>query len=400
MLSKVTFSGFVSALILIASSLQAQAAFFRAELPTPNADPAMGAHVIIAGKGLEVGDQWLKAAHTQALLFKDRQRHGKIVLISAIDKSNYSTLLRDWGYQNVAAVDRSMTSGEVIKLLNKVPSIASLDFIGHNGAILGFAFESYSHRFFLDAVKSLAPLKTKFTKDSFIRVLGCNTGWRLAPALAETLGVPASGTFTYADIQNLHNLGDWFYHDEGRYPSGFWLDTNSRSFFKPIACTHIGGCVRLKTVSSSYTGTHGDYSGGLPFMKYFCGPLDRNDCFRRMAMSTQYLVGNSTLSARPTLEQFAETLADQFCPAWKDLQRKANCHAKVIDHVFGRAKLPRTFSTFVDRSLSCNFRKCSFEQVCTDKCVLIAKTDQPSTAYVDEIDAYLAGYQLWINSGR
>ena len=397
MFTKIVFSVFST---LFAFAIPAHAAFFRAELPTPNADPSVGTHVIIAGKGLEVGDQWMKAAHTQALLFRDRARHGNIVLISAIDKENYGSLLRGWGYAKIESFDRNMSAGEVIKLLARVKSIASIDFIGHNGAVLGFALEGYSHRFFMDAVKSLAPLKAKFTKDSFIRVLGCNTGWRLAPALADTLGVPASGTFTYADIQNLHSLDDWFYHDEGRFPSGHWLGANKQSFFTPITCSNVGGCIRLKTVSGSYTGQHGDYSGGLPFMKYFCGSLDRNDCFRRMALSTQYLVGNSPLGGKPTIEQLAATLADQFCPAWKDTQRKATCHAKVIDHVTGRAKLSRTFTTFNDRSLSCSFRKCQFDMVCTNTCVLIAKGTEPSTAYVDELDAYLAGYQLWINGSR
>lgn len=382
-------------MIVTTSSLMARAASLTAELPSAAAEASRGTHVVIVGKGLEVGDQFHRAAHTQALTFRDRPRHGRIVLIAAVENSQTVPMVQSWGYAQIKVDGRTFTAARLIEALGKIPKIASIDFIGHNGAFLGFVLEDYSNRFFLKDIPGLAALRGRFTADAFIRVLGCNTAWKLAPALARALQVPVGGTFTFADVQNLHENGEWFYHDAGRYPDGRFLNRNELSFFDPISCVRDGGCARLKTVNSPYTGRHGNYGGGLPILKYFCADLAKEECARRMALSMQYQTGLRAMDHRLELSAYAENLSELFCPSWKDAVKRRDCRDRVEAHVLGQGRLPRTFSTFAGKPLACDMRQCQFKEECANgKCVFVVTSTAPSTAVTDELDMYLLGRRI------
>ncbi len=381
---------------LLSTSVYAD--YFAAELKTPDENPNMGAHLIIAGKGLEVVDQWLIAAQTQALIYKDRKNHGPIKIISAIDKPSYADYIKNWGYSNARVFKQTMTGQRVVDLISEHQKIASIDFIGHNGAIKGLALEDYDNRFFLDSVKLLTPLKSRFTADSFIRVMGCNTGWNLAPALANALNVPAAGTFTFADIQKLHETNVWYYNDTGRFPGGKFNNVNSISYSEPIACKNLGGCLRLKPVSISYQGKHGTYQGTLPFMKFFCGNISTNDCARRMAKSTQYLIGVNNLQNKPAQNLYMETISDHFCSSWLDANKRITCQRQIISHLSGAKSVDTKFKTVSETMLTCDSKKCAFKTNCdSGTCVLEADISKPSTTTFDELNMYKLGYDLWMN---
>jgi hypothetical protein len=385
---------FAAALI----STSAHADYFAAELKTADENPNVGVHIIIAGKGLEVVDQWLKAAQTQALIFKDRKIHGPIKIISAIDKPSYAGQIKTWGYSNIRVFNQTMTGKRIVDLISEHQKIASIDFIGHNGAFRGLALEDYDNRFYLDTVELMKPLKNRFTADSFIRVMGCNTGWNLAPALADTLNVPVSGTFTFADIQKMHETNLWYYGDEGRYPGGKFISTNILSYSEPLSCKHSGGCLRLKPVSIPYQGKHGKYKGTLPYMKFFCGDLSKNDCARRMAKSTQYLIGVNNLQNKPSQNLFAQTISDHFCSAWMDLNKRIDCERQITSHLTGAKAVNKIFKTISETTLTCDFKKCSFKTNCeSGVCVLEADVSKPSTTTFDELNMYKLGYDLWMN---
>lgn len=382
----------LTAFVLL-SMQTAHAAFFQAELPSARAQAALGTHVVIVGNGMETGSMFLRAGHTQSLIFRDRPEHGRIVMIGAIQSEKTTALVADWGYRGIVQNSATFTAPQLIRALSKLGKIASIDYVGHNGAFVGMVLEDYGNRLFLQDVPAFAALKKQFMPNAVIRLMGCNTGWKLAPALADALNVPVGGTFTFADLQQPHELGDWFFHDEGRFPEGKFVSRNDRSFFTPVDCRNNGGCMRLKTVANPYTGTHGNYGGGLPFMKYFCGGLKTTECFRRMALSTSTLIGNKPLDSSLQRETFAATVAEQFCPSYKDAGKREDCRRKVGDHVLGKAPLNRTYTPFSGTSLSCDFRTCRFTVECGERnCVFRAPTD-PSTTFVDEINAYIAGYR-------
>ncbi len=384
----------------IATSLlasQAMAAYFQADLPSARAQSSVGTHLLIVGKGLEVGDQWLRAAHTQALLFKDKTKHGPIRIIGAIENSRTLQMMRDLGYQNIQTFNQTFTGPRLNAALQNTARIASMDFIGHNGAVLGFVLEDYSNRFFLNDARAMSSLRSKMTADSYVRLMGCNTGWNLAPEMAKALQVPVAGTFTFADIQKLFETNEWFYHDIGRFPSGGkFLSRNDVSYTTTVKCDYHGGCLRLKPVHIAYQGKHGSYGGTVPFLKYFCAGVATADCQRRMALSMTQFASVTASAGKPTAAQYQDILADFFCPAVKDNAKREACKQAVKNHASGTVPLRRTYTNSSGPTVICNLQKCETQQVCSDgSCAMVGKGDMKnSTTFVDELDAYIKGYKL------
>jgi|GEM_PF-2293140 len=384
----------------IFSSNLSYAAYLVAELPTQNGQENLGTHIIIAGSGKDAGDQWLNIAHTQALIFKDRAQHGRILLISALDDISYRKKVSQWGYIHIQVKDSKFNADSLISELGHINLIHSVDFIGHNGAILGFMLQNSENRFYLNDIPKLQALKSHFGKNSFVRIMGCNTGWTLAPAIANALSVPTAGTFTFSDIQSMHESKTWYYNDAGRFPGGKFINFNEISFFEPQTCIQGGGCQRMKVVNIPYHGKLGNYSGTLPYMKYFCGSLQKSDCFRRMAESTQYLIGSTPLNEKPSLGEFAQTLADQFCPSSAHPERREACLERIQDFILGKTHLEKTYNSTSESPISCTFQKCEVEKYCPQdggSCVMRAKkVNGPITSFIDELNAYVEGYKIWV----
>lgn len=395
------------ALFVALFSNQAQASFIEADLPSPTVNISVGTHVVIAGQGLEDGFNWLEAAQTQALAYRSHSSHGPIHLITAVDDSKraeYLDMISKWGYVNIRYQATDLTADQVIEILSQLSLVASLDFFGHDGAFLGLALEdeNSNHRFYLKDVDHMAG-QVHFSKDAFIRLLGCNTGWFLAPYMAKKLGVPTAGTLTSTDIETLSSENIWFFDETRTYPAGVGhANANSVSYSEPVPCIHNGGCVRMHPINSSYYGKHGVYTGALPFVKFFCGTADRLDCFRRMALSTEFLVGvqsleNAAGSTAPSLIDFAENLAEQFCPPEVNQTVRQACLQGVVGHVTGVQKLSPNFTTLPNgvTQLECTFSSCTFQTARdqTGQKILESTVATASTAFVDELGAYILGYQ-------
>jgi hypothetical protein len=384
----------ILAVLFMTGSL-AQAAYFTADYVTPGEDATLGTHIIVSGNGMEVARSWLEIARTQAMVYGDKARHGKIRIIGAYTKDADLNYPRSWRYSNIHATSNTFNATRLLEALSQVQKIASIDFVGHNGAILGFALESYQFRFFLPAVTSFATFKNRFTKDAYVRLYGCNTGWNLAPAIAKEWGVPTAGSFTSEDIQFLHSNNTWYFQEPGLYPSGGMATYNKISFGKTEACQN-GGCSRLKASYSAYSGTHGKYVGTLPFMKFFCGSVPESDCFRRMAQATEFQIGVVHFDGKPRLEAFAENLADQFCNAYAVTTPYDLCISKVKSHLLSeRGTLPPSYSPISGPMLNCSFQKCTFKTVCQKNCDLVGDLTKMSTNFVDELNAYKRGFESW-----
>jgi hypothetical protein len=389
------------AFVFFLISQTALASFVVADLDSGASQPALGTNVVIAGQGLEAGMTWMSAAHTQALVFKDRAPHGFIRLVAAVDDSRreaYLEILRKWGYQNIRFSDADFISDRLNDVFAEASPIASIDFIGHDGAFLGFALqdEDSDHRYYYKDVDQLAK-RAQFTRDAYIRILGCNTGWFLAPYMAKRLGVAAAGTLTSSDVEIMTSSETWNY-DGSRARRA---SENDISYSVTERCFSLGGCVRLKAVNTSYVGQHGTYTGAVPFLKFFCGSMNQNECNRRMALSTRTLVGVDNMQGEPgnpetpTRARFAATLADQFCPVGS--AHKA-CVRDVIGFVANDQPLDPQYTTLSAAvpSISCTFQRCQFI-VGTDskgQKILIATGPKRSTVMVDELTAYRQGYQL------
>lgn len=388
--------------LLLAVGQPAQAGYVEADDASPPTTESLGTHVVIAGQGLEAGLTWLKAAQTQVLIYADRKPHGRIHLISAVNPKNpgiYLSLLKAWGYQNITYHAEEFIGDDVVKILEQIPLIESVDFIGHDGGFLGFALEDEgpTHRFYKAAINKMAG-HVRFSANSFIRFLGCNTGWYLAPYAAKILGVPSSGTLTSADVEVLANDQIWYFDENAYFPKNLRpARQNTSSYSRPVNCGSESGCVRLHSVNTNYHGQHGIYRGALSFSKFFCAAVESSDCFRRMALSTRYAVGprpqqNENANGESDFEQ---AMVDQFCPPSPSANQRSVCQERILKHLRGQERLDATFTTLpADVSqLSCDFNHCLFNVIKDAKGanIFADSLTGPADTLVRELDAYLQG---------
>lgn len=376
-------------------SLLARAEYFQADLVTPNSDPQVGTHLIIVGKSIEFGDLWMAMGHGQALVFKDKLKHGNIRLISAIDNlDTFQERLKSWGYTHVQHIKKNMAESDVVSIIASTPKIASLDFLGHNGALKGIALENYDYRFFKSGVDELKKYKSHFTSDSYIRISACNTGWNLAPYMAEVLGVPVSGTLTTDGIQALYAPSVWYF--DTNHPNVAALKYNSISYKEPMNCASRAGCRRLKPILTAYSGKHGTYVGTLPFAKYFCGSMTIQDCSRRAALSIITEFSSTAISDQPSLAQYSAGVVDLMCPGYNNLADKLKCKKIVIDHLSGVKSVAPTYSPIEQPLVNCTFKKCKFKTVDDGQghFVMVSDLTQASTAFYDELNFYKLGFSL------
>lgn len=222
--------------------------------------------------------------------------------------------------------------------------------------------------------------------------------------MAQKLRLAAAGTLTSGDVQVMSATGAWYFDDTGEWPAHTAQShKNLISYSAPLSCINLGGCVRLKAVNTSYVGQHGSYLGSVPFLKYFCGNLALAECHRRMALSTRSLVGVNAMKGEtedaetPTLQQFALTLADQFCPGGSSAGRKT-CQTLVTNHILGVKPLDPSYTTLPANVplITCTPQKCQFRIGVDDKGQRIFEGTGPSrsTTMIDELNAYVEGYRL------
>jgi len=394
-----TLISFVS-ILFFSNTLWAD--YLTATLPAKQPSQKTSTYVLIVGKGLEVGDQFLKAAHTQALVYQEKVPTASIFMVAGIDYSTASKFVKDWGYTNVKVKNEVYTADRLIAALKGVSRIAGIDLYGHNGALRGFALENYDTRLFTANMKSLATaIAGKMESGAIIRAYGCNTGYYLAPQLAEALNVPVLGTYTYADTQQILDDQLWYYNDKGRYPDGHsFIFTNSLSFEKPVQCLHGGGCLRLKTVTNQYQGKHGKYGGTVPFTKVHCGKISAKNCADRLAKSTMTLIASAPIKGfadqKPSLEDFSSRMVDQFCGSWIDLKKRDRCSADVMAHLQGTKALSPTYTVSSVPTLDCDLKTCSFRKNCSSgTCVLESAIDKASKTFVNELNFYKLGFDNW-----
>lgn len=366
--------------------------------PSVNEQPGLPAHVLIAGRGGEVGTLFQQAASAMAHKIADQGPHGRIIVLARAHSEGNVARMAQWGFKVQDDGEVFSTKYLIRKLGTLRQGITTLDFFGHNSAGMGFQLDGPGNRL-PPTADGFEAIKGLMARGSFVRLHGCNTGFYLAPWMASKLGVPVAGTFAADDFQELYRDNRWYYHDAGRYPGGSFLPVNHLSYSGPKSCAG-GGCVRLMPVASAYKGAAGESFTGLNILKFFC-PMGEGDvCAAARARALRLSVGIRSLTPASSWSDVVETLAEQFCPASINQAKYADCIAKLREHALGRRALPRNFNLFSARALSCDARTCHFSMKCGLRAGLppnqcrIDATGPESTTLMDEFDATLRGWRL------
>ncbi len=375
-------------------------AFLVTALNTDKLDPNKPTHILVAGAGDDLGTQFQQVARSKALKYSQLYPGDQIVMISHDEpEMDNKALLNAWGFQLIKK-DRSTFNGKsFIEEAAKFNQIASMDIFSHSSAQYGIHLDGKAHRLTLNT-KGLEELKGHFTKDAYVYLHGCNSGFNLAPFLSDVWEIPVAGSMTSTNFQKLHSDGNFYLTEEGFYPSNEWAQTNSKSFNEPVPCNKAGMCLRLKPDNNPYIGFWGEYhDGGLPFYKFFCVKNQSSDCKRIMAKSLLSFNATTNITKNSSLEEYKAVLFDFLCPVSATKNLRGECMTALEKSLTG---VNLTYNPFSQEQVECDFKSCKVEISC-DKvpltgvykpgtCTLVNLAGHGSTTLTTEFKAYIEGF--------
>jgi hypothetical protein len=372
-------------------------AYFLAS-PAKSLDLNLPVHVLISGRGQDLGRQPQLAALGVAARIQDAHPTEQLVILSVFEDETNRASLQAKGL-TILKVDESVpfnTSSLMPELL-KFKKIASLQFFGHNSPSLGTQTDGPGQRFdFRERV--VAQLAGHFTNDGFVFIHGCNAGWIIAPLLSRELNVPVAGAFTGTQFEKLNADGDFYVADAIHTPNLNWATSNSESYSSDRGCAS-GGCIRMRPANAPYNGHWGDLSnGGLGFYKFFCEKQTQSQCDRVMALSLINSLTTRNTDAKSTRAEFIEAAKDFVCPSSKDRVLSNECHQAMETALNGGSKVYSSFHS--GSAIQCDFKTCAIHFACTTtggaagigSCSVERTSKAPATTQTEEFLAYVRGF--------
>ncbi len=359
--------------------------------PNANLDPAKPTHVLVSGRGQNLGRQAQLSALGVAARIQDNGE--QVVLISVFEDETNRQSLEAKGYRFLKVNDKvAFNTSSTMPELLKFAQMSSLQFFGHNSPSLGTQTDGPGERFdFRDG--QVKKLKGHFTADGYVFIHGCNGGWLTAPALSRDLGVPAAGAFTGTHFERLHQDQNFYVADKTRVPNLNWATANSQSFEGIRDCSK-GGCIRMRPGNGAYNAHWGNFTQGtLGFYKFFCATQTQAQCDRVMAMSLRNFL---TTTRAHTRNEFIESAKDFVCPPSKDRKLSKNCFEAMEQAL---TKGTRAYSS-LSNSIQCSFKSCEVKFTCTNEsCSMTNSSPKQTTTQADEFLAYVRGFDQ-LNQNR
>jgi hypothetical protein len=348
-------------------------------------DPSKETSVLVVGIGVELSTLFQQTAATKAKRIQSAFPDRQVILMSVVEgsfESNREQLER-WGFSNVKQVSGDLKVSEIVKTLSAYQKIQSLEVFAHNAPHYGSKLNGVRTRFNYDSPDLE---KINFTRDAYIILHGCNSGFFVAPKLSERLQLPVAGSLTSTDFQHLHENGQFYTYHDSKAPFGKWASCPGSS------------CFRLKPDNTPYTGYWGSFSqGGLPFFKFFCHGVQQSQCERSMALSlVTFPTANQQLSPQSTKSEYQSAVIDFLCPISQQKPLREACREKLVSHA------ATNYSPYNGRSLQCDFNGCRFEMNCKKAFWGLVKPkscslDNPATSagntLLVEYESYMNGFE-------
>lgn len=394
---------FKSLLVLIAllaiTLSSAHADYHVAVYKSSSIDVNKPTRLLLAGNGDDLGLLFQEVGKAKAMKYNELNSDEQIVFVAIKEKGldSEASLVR-YGFKVVRNERASLDGVEFVNMALAFKKILSLDIFSHSSAQFGIHLDGRENRL-NTKTKGLEKLKSNFTKDAFVYLHGCNSGFNLAPFMANTWGVPVAGSMTSTNFQKLHADGNFYLSEEGFAPNSDWSETNTLSYDTETNCSK-GACQRLKPDNTPYVGFWGAYrEGGLPFYKFFCPKNSSETCLKALANSllSHTLIVN--LKRDSSLSDYKKAVVDFLCPVSSKKDLRGECAAKLEEALITQ---DYTYNPFSRPQVECDFNSCKVEISC-DKvlftglpkpgtCELKNKSQGKATTLVREYKAYLDAY--------
>lgn len=357
--------------------------------------------ILVAGAGDDLGSQFQFVAKAKAVKYRDLYPNDQIVFITKeeTDLGDDVVILKNFGFQ-LLKNDKSTFNGEAfVEELSNFKAIASVDIFSHSSAQYGAHLDGKAHRLTLNT-KNVEKVKPNFLKGAYAFIHGCNTGFKLAPFLSEKWGIPVAGSMTSTNFQKLHSDGNFYQTEEGKFPNTDWVNTNTISFSKEVACKE-GGCLRLKPDNHPYVGYWGEYyEGGLPFYKFFCATNTDVECKTAMGKALLSFTSVKRITTTSSFEDYKKVVVDFLCPISASRELRNECEAN-LDLALKTGDM--TYNPFSRPLVQCDLKGCEVEITCKKipllgvykpgTCVLDNKHEGKATTMVQEYKNYIEAYK-------
>jgi hypothetical protein len=362
-------------------------------------------HVIIVGSAAkEDSNQFFQSGVARAYRIKQLWPNHQVVIMSSpeVRGADDDQVFSEFNIAVVKAVKETFTADKLMKELNSLSQIASIDYYGHSspwGLKLGKTDAAFDPTEF---TQSLTKLKAKLLPNASMTISSCNSGFNVAPELSRVLEIPVAGSLTSSVFERIESDGLWYKEDD--WTKDNYVEQNTQSYGDNLACT-LGLCWRMKPTRYNYSSYWGVFNeGGLSFYKFFCNFDNNSDsrCEKGMATSLMSFPSVRPLNSHSTKEDFKAVAFDWLCSTAKDKAYFKKC-VDGISAAITRGDL--IYQSHPGNELLCDFKSCHSTVVCKDKkifgsgpkagsCKLNATVaDKPVTAATEMI-TLLKGFDL------
>ncbi|MFP5519255.1 MAG: hypothetical protein ACLGGX_05085 [Bdellovibrionia bacterium] len=353
-------------------------------------------HVIVTGVGNELSTMFLESAMGKAQKIAESEPQSLVVIFANVSTSveKEKELLSSSGFVVERANERNFGLVFLNDYAKVSPLIDSLHILSHSA--IGYGIHLYKGGRYSATNSLWASLKGRFTAQAYVDLAGCNTGFYLAPQLADTLGVPAVGALTSTEFHYLDAKGTWRYAAPISDLKGPRVATNTISYDSPKSC-RAGACIRMMPLFRSYSGYWGDYqNGSFPAFKFFCGNTPKDSCSKIMVRSLYHSLLDVSISEKSTVEEKRRAVQTYLCPRFNNDQKQADCIQQLQN--ISLNSQPSTYSPALDYTIRCNHQRCDFAFECKKEGIFVRETkctlkpsSAPSYSFVDEYKMYLRG---------
>ncbi len=367
------------------------------------------AHIIIVGKGADMGLGFLASAHLHARKYLSLYPDNQVIIFSVNEGEDTSApYLKNLKYTIITDENDSLNMKNIVKAIKKyqMPSLETMDIIAHNAPTYGAELEDIKTRV-KPGNEKFEKLNHLFSETFYIKLHGCNSGFEVAPTQAQNLDVLVIGSLTSTSLTRPYTDGNWYYADDKMSPpEKAWSKNILLNENKSGKCTSPF-CYRLMPVRSAYNGYWGSLDAGLPYYKAFCPTGQEAKCKKAMARSLINFVGfNHELNSNRSLENITKALQDLMCPSTTNIDKKNDCKNQVENIAKGTLK---TFKPMWNgKNIICNLNDCEAQIKCSKILFLVPK---PGSCYLNnsnddkslrtgviEIQSYLEGFELLGNN--
>ena len=372
-------------------------------------------HIFVIGYAGGLSDQFFRTAVGKAQRYHELYPQHQIVVIGPqkIDEKSkyydeypeYQKRLRELNLTATLFDEKWLTGPRLIPILEKFSRIETLEFLSHSAAHHGVGLDEvptghaeYPHKRLNSKTPGLKSLKDNLSKDAYMIIHGCNSGFIQAPEIASLLGVPTAGSLSYTNFQELFQNDQWYFNDSGKFPSTtVRAQINSLSYARGALSCKKGFCTRMKPEPYPYRGYWGKLTAGLSHYKFFCGQRTPDQrCKKIIARSLLSTLTNLPMSYAAKRNEYKFAIKDYLCPdANRPLERES-CFQKLESAELDKNVSVPGMARGIE--LNCDFLKCDVGIHCTDEagsCKITHAPNNPQTkTMVNEYRAFLEGYDL------